>query len=83
MRIIACVVLAVAVHVAATSSLRMRSEGGAARSESCAENICGGGANYPVDKTVFYSEFTVPGLPTNTSILDEGATYFVRVKQCG
>ena len=77
MRTIACVVVAFAVRVAAASTRRLRPEGGAAG--SCAENICGGGANYPVDGTVFYSEFTVPGLPTNTSILDEGATYFVRV----
>jgi len=49
----------------------------AARARACAENICGGGADYPVDGTVFYAEFTVPGLPRNASVLDTGATYFI------
>ena len=45
-------------------------------SAACAENICGGGADYPVDGTIFYSEFSVPGLPTNLSARSEG-TYFI------
>jgi hypothetical protein len=75
--------LALAPSIATPSASLTRARGARAASPSapssaaaCAENICGGGADVPVDGTVFYAEMTTPGLPANASAIAEG-TYFI------
>ena len=71
-RYLPCILVLRAAGQASVTFARGQPRAGAA----CRENICGGGADYPVNGTLFYSEFTVPGLPTNASAIDEG-TYFI------